>query len=114
MTGTDTKATQLAPGASMREYQDLIQRLEAYHGWLDVDLVHNCFLMGEEVGELFSAIRKHEKLFSEGKATTSVEHIGEEIVDVFNYLLAIANRLDIDLESAFRRKNQRNFERSWS
>ena len=98
----------------MRQYQELIERLEAHHGWLDVDLVHNCFLMGEEVGELFSAIRKHEKLFLEGKATTSVEHIGEEIVDVFNYLLAIANRLDIDLESAFRRKNQRSFQRTWS
>ena len=114
MTVMDEQSTQLAPGASMQQYQELIQRLEAHHGWLDVDLVHNCFLMGEEVGELFSAIRKHEKLFSKGKSTTSVEHIGEEIVDVFNYLLAIANRLDIDLESAFRRKNQRNFQRTWS
>ena len=111
---TSTSKINLPPQAPLSAYQNYIYQLEAMHGWLEVDLINNCFLMGEEVGELFSAIRKHEKLFLEGKATTSVEHIGEEIVDVFNYLLAIANRLDIDLESAFRRKNQRNFQRTWS
>ena len=34
-------------------------------------------------------------------------HVGEEIVDVLNYLLAVANRLDIDVEQAFRDKNAR-------
>ena len=33
---------------------------------------------------------------------------------MFNYLLAIANRLDIDVEAAFRDKNARNQKRSWS
>ena len=37
-----------------------------------------------------------------------------EEVDVLNYLCAIANRLDIDLEEAFRSKNARNQRRSWS
>ncbi len=103
----------------MKEYQRYIHDLEAMHGWLKVDLVHNCFLMGEEVGELFKAIRKHERLFSESQAppTTdleaSKEHVGEELVDVFNYLMAIANRLDIDVEEAFRRKNARNQQRTW-
>ena len=39
--------------------------------------------------------------------------MGAEIVDVLNYLLAIANRLDIDVEAAFREKNARNLERTW-
>ena len=39
--------------------------------------------------------------------------MAEEIVDVFNYLCAIANRLDIDLEQAFRDKNARNQTRRW-
>ena len=34
-------------------------------------------------------------------------------VDVLNYLLAIANRLEIDVEDAFRRKNQTNQGRTW-
>ena len=52
-----------------------------------MDLVHNCFLMGEEVGELFKAVRRVEGLFVEGDVPddrrTEVAH---EIVDVLNYL----------------------------
>lgn len=110
---------ELPPSASMREYQSYIHALEEQHGWLDVDLVHNCFLMGEEVGELFKAVRNLEEERSAGdaKKEASPEHlgaIGEEIVDVFNYLLAIANRLEIDVEHAFRTKNLRNQTRTWT
>lgn len=103
----------------MREYQDYIKALEAQQGWDEVDLVHNCFLMGEEVGELFKAIRKYKRYFDQSGAAKKnreerIEHVGEEIVDVLNYLLAIANRLDIDLESAFRKKNAHNQQRSWT
>ena len=132
----------------MRAYQTYIHELEALHGWLQTDLVHNCFLMGEEVGELFKAIRKYERYYTamgagapaptaEGErheangdakigagedlknshnspAAERKTAVAEEIVDVFNYLLALANRLDIDLEQAFREKNAYNQERSWS
>lgn len=107
----------LPTGAALSEYQRYIHQLETMHGWLDVDLINNCFLMGEEVGELFKAIRKHQRFFVENAPEAeakSVEHIGEEIIDVMNYLIAIANRLEIDLESAFRRKNEINQGRSWS
>ena len=102
---------------TMQDFQAYVHDMEAHHGWLDVDLVHNCFLMGEDVGELFKAIRKYNKLFNEpAKAVDedTVAHVAEEIVDVFNYLAAIANRLDIDLEDAFRKKNGENMKRSWS
>lgn len=109
---------ELRAGASMREYQRYVHELEALHGWLKVDLVHNCFLMGEEVGELFKAVRRIVRLYEQTGAPAEeqakrVEHVADELVDVFNYLLAIANRLDIDVEEAFRRKNAQNQERSW-
>ena len=114
----DTLPVKLARGADMAQYQRYIHELEDFHGWLDVDLVHNCFLMGEEVGELFKAVRKHNHLFdAEGHSAKDPEaskaHVAEELVDVLNYLLAIANRLDIDVEEAFRRKNARNQTRTW-
>ena len=102
---------------TMQDFQTYVHEMEAHHGWLDVDLVHNCFLMGEEVGELFKAIRRYNKLFNEpAKAHEgeAVAQVAEEIVDVFNYLAAIANRLDIDLEDAFRKKNAENMTRTWS
>ncbi|MCZ7685092.1 MAG: cytochrome P450 [Sandaracinaceae bacterium] len=109
---------ELPQAAPMREYQRYVHALEAMHGWLDVDLVHNCFLMGEEVGELFKAIRKLLAIYEQSGAAPSAEeerraHVADEIVDVLNYLLAIANRLDIDVEEAFRRKNAENQRRSW-
>ncbi len=105
---------ELAEGARLSQFQAYIHELEAFHGWLDVDLVHNCFLMGEEVGELFKAVRRHEKYFADpdDQQDTKAE-VAEEIVDVLNYLLAIANRLDIDVETAFRAKNERNQSRRW-
>ena len=112
---SDTPIT-LPKNAPMSAFQEYIYQLESMHGWLDVDLVNNCFLMGEEVGELFKAVRKHQRYFVEDKPDgemDSREHIGEELVDVFNYLLAIANRLDIDMEEAFRRKNAINQGRTW-
>lgn len=109
---------ELPDKAPLAEYQRYIHDLETLHGWLDVDLVHNCFLMGEEVGELFKAVRKYERLFDQGEVTppsaeAAKAHVGEEIVDVMNYLLAVANRLDINVEDAFRTKNAHNQTRTW-
>lgn len=113
---TAPKRPALPANPTMADFQRYVHDLEAFHGWLDVDLVHNCFLMGEEVGELFKAVRKRIKLFDEAaKGQTPADDwpVAEELVDVFNYLLAIANRLDIDVEAAFRRKNEANLARTW-
>lgn len=114
---------ELPEGAPMRIYQDYVQRLEAMHGWLEVDLVHNCFLMGEEVGELFKAVRRYERYYEQQGAETHATEgeedvsrraaVADEIVDVMNYLFAVANRLNIDVEEAFRRKNAENQGRVW-
>lgn len=115
--GAQAAKIELPQDPTMKDFQEYIQQLEAMHGWLDVDLVHNCFLMGEEVGELFKAIRYYEKIFKQsGDQTTQAQRkveVAEELVDVFNYLLALANRLDIDLEAAFRQKNGHNQTRTW-
>ncbi|CAM3628999.1 hypothetical protein G4177_32125 [Corallococcus sp. ZKHCc1 1396] len=104
---------ELPERAAMPEYQRYIHDLEALHGWLQQDLVHNCFRMGEEVGELFKAVRQYEKPAPEAQAAQARAHVGEELVDVLNYLLAIANRAGVDLEQAFREKNARNQQRTW-
>lgn len=109
---------ELPSEAPLKAYQHYIHDLETQQGWLDVDLVHNCFLMGEEVGELFKSVRRYNRYFEEGQSEADNSErkaqVAEEIVDVFNYLLAIANRLEIDVESAFRDKNTKNQSRSWA
>ena len=107
----------LAEGASLAALQHYVEQLEAMHDWLHVGVVENGFLMSEEVGELHAALRRHARAVARGDEAEVVEqhraHVAEEIVDVLNYLLAQANRLDIDVEAAFREKNATNQGRSW-
>lgn len=108
---------QLPEPATMKDYQDYIAQLESKMGWTDVDLIHNCFLMGEEVGELFKSVRRVSRYFDQAGDHALDDQrkqaVAEEIVDVFNYLMAIANRLEIDVEAAFRQKNTHNQQRVW-
>ncbi|MEZ4435681.1 MAG: hypothetical protein R3F65_25060 [bacterium] len=62
-------------------------------------------------GGIASRSRDAHALFGQGPADDWP--VAEELVDVLNYLLAIANRLDIDVEAAFRRKNEANLDRTW-
>ena len=67
--------------------------------------------MGEEMGELFKAIRKTENISTDHNSETFL--IGEELVDILIYVCAIANRSGIDLEDAFRAKEEINKRREW-
>ncbi len=69
-------------------------------------------MLGEEVGELFKAVRKERKMSVDAKS--KIGSCGEELADVFIFLCAIANRLEIDLETAFREKEERNKTRVWT
>jgi NTP pyrophosphatase (non-canonical NTP hydrolase) len=107
----------LPPRASLAELGRYIHALEDRMGWLDVDLVHTAFFLGEEVGELFKAIRRYERrsiATDDPHPDGGKAEVADEIVDVLNYLLAIANRLDIDVEAAFLDKNTRNQGRTWT
>lgn len=101
---------ELPQGATVADLQTYIRELEAMKGWSSATVQRKCFLMGEEVGELFKAVRLHDR----EPSAERVEDVADELVDVLNYLCAIANRLNIDLEAAFRSKNARNQRRSWS
>jgi NTP pyrophosphatase (non-canonical NTP hydrolase) len=104
---------QLNEKPTLKDYQNYVYDMEKHFNWLDHDLVTNCFFMGEEMGELFRAVRYVEKMGFDPDKKIENQSVAEELVDVFNYLLAIANRLDIDMEQAFRDKNAKNMQRTW-
>jgi NTP pyrophosphatase (non-canonical NTP hydrolase) len=68
-------------------------------------------LLGEEVGELFKAVRKATRMGIDQEA--SVAPVGDELADVLICLCCVANRFGIDLERAFRDKETRNNTRTW-
>ena len=107
----------LPSAANLSDTQRYVAEMERERGFADRGVVEQCLPLGEEVGELFKAVRKYNKLYDEGQSTPPEQaraNLAEELVDVFNYLLAIANRTGVDLEKAFREKNARNQQRTWS
>ncbi len=102
---------ELGPDPTLAELQAYVTRLEIERGFDSQTVLDKCLLLGEEVGELFKAIRRVEGLLIDD--TSPAGEVGEELADVLIYLCAIANRYTIDLEMAFRAKEARNHERTW-
>lgn len=92
--------------------QEYVRILESERGFTDNTVQKTALLLGEEIGELFKAIRKHEGMAIGNNSVVGT--VDEELADILIYLCAIANRLGIDLEQAFRNKEKLNAERVWS
>lgn len=101
----------LKPGPTLRDFQEYVKKLEDERGFTQQNAIEKCLLLGEEIGELFKAVRKTVRLKTDVKA--NVGSIDEELADIMIYLCAIANRFDIDLEQAFRKKEEHNKQRTW-
>lgn len=65
----------------------------------------------EECGEMAKAARKAAKIHTDAKS----EHFefAHEAADVFIYLLELCNHFGVDLEQAFREKEEINKKRVW-
>lgn len=101
----------LAKKPTLTEFQQYVSELETERGFAHQTIIDKCLLLGEEVGELFKAVRKTEGLAVD--ENSSFTEIGDELTDIFIYICAIANRKGIDLENAFREKEEKNKKRIW-
>lgn len=96
---------------TLAEFQKYVTKLENERNFIEQTTIDKCLLLGEEMGELFKAVRKSEGLLVDSNSTFT--EIGDELVDIFIYLCAIANRKGISLEEAFRAKEEKNKKRTW-
>lgn len=96
---------------TLHNLQDYVRALELERGFAGQNVIHKCLLLGEEVGELFKAIRKEQKLTIDQNSSCGL--VAEELADILIYLCAIANRCGVDLEQAFRDKEAINETRVW-
>lgn len=96
----------------LSDYQEYVVKLEEERGFSDQTAKDKCLLLGEEIGELFKAVRKLEgvKIDVNSKFGT----VDEELADILIYVCAIANRYNVDLETAFREKEKINHQRVWT
>jgi len=95
----------------LADFQRYVAELEEERGFAEQSVRDKCLLLGEEVGELFKVVRKLEGIAVDRNSRFG--ELGGELADIFIYLCAIANRFDLDLETAFREKEERNKQRVW-
>jgi NTP pyrophosphatase (non-canonical NTP hydrolase) len=96
---------------TLSDFQRYVIELERERGFAEQGPLQKCLMLGEEVGELFKAVRKQQGLNID--QASKVGAISEELADILIYLCSIANRFNIDLEKAFREKEETNKTRSW-
>ncbi len=97
---------------TFKDFQEYVSQLEIERGFAEQNVLQKCLMLGEEIGELFKAVRKKEKIKVD--QNSKFGSIDEELADIIIYLCAVANRYDIDLEKAFRDKEEINKKRVWS
>lgn len=96
---------------TLRDFQDYIAEMVKQRGFAEESLPEIFLLFLEECGELAKAARKIQKLHSD--KNSELFKVENEAADVFMYLLDICNHLGIDLEKAFRDKEEINKKRTW-
>lgn len=102
----------LPKNPTIQDFQKLIRQLVLERGFERETVPEVFTLMVEEVGELAKAIRK-----ANGQKTgahSKSHNVEEELADVFWLLLDLSNRLDVDLEAAFRAKEEIHKQREYN
>lgn len=75
-------------------------------------IVEEMLLLTEEIGELAKVVRQAHGMHID--KNSSVGGAAEELADVLSYVLSLSNYLGVDLEKAFREKEEKNKKRTWS
>ena len=94
---------------TIKEIQKYVREKTEERGFGDDPLSVRLLLLSEEVGELIHASRKYLGMNFRNKIKDTV--IGEELTDVLHMVLSIANKLGIDMEEEFIKKEDKNDKR---
>lgn len=104
---------ELPQNPTLKDLQLHIKAVCEERGWDKNTDTEKFLLFIEEVGEVAKAIRNHKGMYTEKKEKDTHQALQEELADVLNYLLDIANHFEIDLEEAYRNKHEINKKRTW-
>lgn len=102
----------LKENPTLKQYQVYVQEMMEERGFDGANVTGQFLQFTEEVGELAKAIRKKQNMKVD--ANSKVEHVEEEVADIFMYLLYFCNYFKVDLEQAFREKEEKNKQRVWA
>lgn len=97
---------------TLADFQNYIKEMEVIRGFTGLTILQTCLMLGEEVGELFKGVRKTEGMKVDDE-NSKFGLVPEELADCLIFLLSIANKYGIDVEKAFREKEEINKKRTW-
>lgn len=104
---------QIPNNPTLPDLQNHIKKIGEERGWDKNNYLEIFLLLSEEFGELAKAIRNHTGLFTEKAKQNNKYELEEEFADVLNYIFDLANYFNINLEEAFRKKDEVNRKRIW-
>lgn len=102
----------LPSNPTLKDFQKYTAEMILERGFRDESISELLMLLLEECGELARACRQHTSAKSD-TARPAQDNLSHELADIFLYILAIANKYDLDLEQAFREKEEINKKRIW-
>lgn len=106
---------ELTESATLPEIQRYVQKQVELRGFDKESIGESMLLLLEETGELAKAIRKAATNMSvDADKLHRYSSVESEAADVFFVLLAVCNRMGVDLLAALREKEKQNCERNWS
>ena len=96
---------------TLKDYQEYVGLMIKERGFDKETIPEMFMLLMEECGEMAKAARKSQGMYTDVNSVTP--DLGHEAVNVLIYLLDICNHFSIDLEKAFREKEEINKKRTW-
>ncbi len=101
----------LPENPTLRDLQSYVAAMVKERGFEKETVPEIFMLLMEECGEMAKAARKSQNIHTDKNSEKF--HLDHEAVDVLVYLLDICNHFNIDLEKAFREKEEINKKRRW-
>jgi NTP pyrophosphatase (non-canonical NTP hydrolase) len=106
-----TGTLHLKDNPSLHDFQKYVHDMIRERGFEKEPLSQTFMLLLEECGEMAKAARKSSGM--RFGAHSAEQHLDQEIADVFILLLKICDHCGVDLEKAFRDKEEINKGRTW-
>ncbi|MET0779398.1 MAG: MazG nucleotide pyrophosphohydrolase domain-containing protein [Candidatus Saccharimonadales bacterium] len=100
----------LPPNPTLADFQKYVTDMVQIRGFND-GIAQRFMMLLEESGEFAKAARKHAGM--KFAADTKETDLQDEAADVFIVFMVLCGELGIDLEQAFRAKEERNKQRTW-
>ena len=97
---------------TLKDFQAYILEMVAERGFTDTTVPELFMYLLEETGKMAKAARQLTLMHCD--SNSGKKELAHEIADVFEYILDIANRFNIDLERTFREKEKINNSCVWN